>query len=267
VRWHYQWITAHDFLRHVVGEDMASSALEPGATWQPGARRFFRGENGPYIPVEFSAAAYRFGHSMVRDSYDVNSQTLGVPILPAGDGQHLGGFRRLPASLKIDWAFFFETRDGQVPQPSRLIDTNIAGPLFTLPVRVAPRPRLAWLNLQRGAALGLPTGIDVAQAMGAPLLSESELHLDDVAPAARPALLRAPPLWYYILCEARALSKGEYLGPVGGGIVAEVLLGLLEADPHSYLCGTPAWTPELPGTGGDFTMADLVRFAEPPGPA
>jgi hypothetical protein len=67
-----------------------------------------------------------------------------------------------------------------------------------------------------------------------------------------------------VLCEARARGGGGlHLGPLGGRIVAEVLVGLLHADPHSYLRQWPTWTPGqggLPGVRDDFTMADLVEF-------
>ena len=52
-----------------------------------------------------------------------------------------------------------------------------------------------------------------------------------------------------------------YLGEVGGRILSEVLLGLLEADPSSYKA-EPGWLPVLPGAhSGKFMMADLLRFA------
>jgi hypothetical protein len=76
------------------------------------------------------------------------------------------------------------------------------------------------------------------------------------------ALIGATPLWYYVLCEAQALPRdGNRLGPVGGRIVAEVLVGVLYGDPLSYLRVDPTWTPELPARDGSFTMSDLVRFA------
>jgi hypothetical protein len=70
------------------------------------------------------------------------------------------------------------------------------------------------------------------------------------------------PLWYYLLREAEVDSGGVRLGPTGATIVAEVLVGLLAADPSSYLRAAPEWTPELPSARpGEFTMADLLRFA------
>jgi hypothetical protein len=171
-------------------------------------------------------------------------------------------------ALTIDWAFFFELSDKplgpDLPQASRLIDTNFAEGLFRLPADLDPERRaLPRLNLLRGFALGLPTGSAVAHRMRVRGLSKEELRVDDLPPKARRELLSAPPLWYYILCEAESrLGKGgHHLGPVGGRIVAEVLGGLLEADPSSYVHSDPRWTPELPRAArDDFTMPDLVRF-------
>jgi heme peroxidase len=272
VRWHYQWIVVHDFLCRVVGDDTARAARAE--------RGFYRFRGDPFIPLEFSAAAYRFGHSMVRADYELNG-TLGrpVPIFADADNPrelyHLGGFRRLPVPLAIDWTFFFELTDEQPsspdqPQHSRKIDTALATRLFRLPADASgKRQALARLNLLRGRALRLPSGAAVARAMHVQPLDEEQLLLDRLPREVRRELVRAPPLWYYVLCEAQRERgpDGRHLGPVGGRIVAEVLLGLLEADPSSYLHATRPWTPTLPRAArGDFTMPDLVRFAlgQPP---
>jgi hypothetical protein len=259
VRHHYQWIVMRDFLPRIVGRKAANAARA--------RRRFYKREGTPFIPFEFSAAAYRFGHSMVRGDYTVNRHvTPPVPIFAKGDNpgelEHLGGFRRLPISLTIDWSFFFKLSTRR-PQQSRLIDTNFAPALLTLPAGVDPQRRpLPRLNLLRGRALKLPSGSDVACAMGVSPLGEDELLLHNVSPArARAAVLRAPPLWYYVLCEAQSRADGRHLGPVGATIVAEVLGGLLEADPSSFLRAEVKWRPTLPrARDGTFTMPDLVRF-------
>lgn len=107
-------------------------------------------------------------------------------------------------------------------------------------------------NLTRGARLGLPSGQDVARAMGADPLTDAELALPQKGPA---------PLWYYVLREAELRADGRHLGPVGGRIVAEVFCGLLAADPTSYLSCDPGWRPFLPSAvPDDFTMADLIKF-------
>jgi len=283
VRWHYQWIVINDFMLKVVGTKLAGE-LRPSPAALPGAAA---------IPVEFSGAAFRFGHSLVRNDYNLRSGSTALPILrePGDPGQHLGGFRALTKELKIAWArFFWDT--ASPPQDglrSMAIDTALAPPLHALP---PDGTSLAGLNLRRGLALGLPSGTEVALAMGAgtPLLTDDELRPDG-PPAAfglttwNP-LLQDPPLWYYILCEAyvhggRRLqgehgilrpAGGKRLGPVGGRIVAEVLVGLLERDPASYLHHPSPWAPHLraaAATGEDaarrYEMRDLVRFIEEPG--
>jgi hypothetical protein len=266
VRWHYQWVVVHDFLERVTGQELVRSVLEPGVDGGPAAvhLRWYAPHDEPAIPVEFSGAAFRFGHSMVRTDYLLHGPLdagTGIPLfaLPNRE-EHLGGFRPLPPSLVVDWLFLF------TELKSMRIDHSLATPLRSLPPDGAPLPRL---NLERGWALGLPSGPDVAREMGVEALTAEDLLLDEahapaLSPGTREALLSATPLWYYVLCEARALGGGgRQLGPVGGRIVAEVLVGLLHGDPRSYLRQAPAWTPGqggLPGITDAFTMADLVRF-------
>jgi hypothetical protein len=266
VRWHYQWIVIHDFLPAVVADEIVARAIGGVAT------RLWSCRDAPAIPVEFSAAAFRFGHSMVRDKYLVDPGLPAVPIFAApdqDDGHHLGGLRPLPAEMKIAWELFFFHPDTSAPHNASFrIDRHLSEPLRHLAPDDAS---LADLNLRRGRALGLPSGTDVARAMDVVPLTDDELKLPPLGDAmltraAWAAVLRAPPLWFYILSEAYAKGgHGLRLGPVGGTIVAETLVGLLDADPQSYLRQWPGWTPDLPradpaAKAGDFTMIDLVAF-------
>ncbi len=72
------------------------------------------------------------------------------------------------------------------------------------------------------------------------------------------------PLWFYILKEAEIVGQGRVMGPVGGRIVAEVLVGLLQQDKNSYLYLQPTWKPAPPmaPARGQFTMADLLTYAQ-----
>ena len=116
---------------------------------------------------------------------------------------------------------------------------------------------LACRDLLRAHAIDLPSGEAIASAMGAPVLTEDEIGLRAFGWGGGET-----PLWYYILREAQVRTGGEYLGEVGGRIVAEVLLGLLHNDPDAYLSTSSAWRPTLPAVQeGSFSMADLLWFA------
>jgi hypothetical protein len=262
VRWHYQWLVVHDFLRRVVGRKMLGEVLDETRRYPRVERRFYKWTNDPFMPVEFSVAAYRFGHSMIRGRYKLNTFVPALPTFtpePVSQNplRHFGGFRILPPFWTIEWARFFEIGDPNpeegFPQASRLIDSKLANVLAALPPEIGgSRPSLIDRNLTRGGRLLLPSGQDVAAYIGVDILSDAELELPGGGPA---------PLWYYLLKEARIQAQGEHLGQVGGRIVAEVFLGLLEKDQSSYLRNQPDWKPFLPAAAeGDFAMPDLIAF-------
>lgn len=261
VRWHYQWVVVHDYLRRTIGGDLLDELLDETGPAPQVHLQHFGWRRAPYMPVEFSVAAYRFGHSQVRGRYRLNTVVgapSGLPTFtadPVGTDPlgHFGGFRPLPQLWTIEWARFFELdgpgSDGL--QHSRRIDTRLADPLVELPPEIAgAMPSLVARNLTRGARLLLPSGQAVAARMGVRPLTDEQLGLDG-APA---------PLWYYVLREAEVQADGQHLGAVGGRIVGEVFLGLLQADPSSYLRNEPTWRPFL-GEGDDFARPDLLRVA------
>ena len=115
---------------------------------------------------------------------------------------------------------------------------------------------LAYRDLVRGEALDLPSGEAIARAMGVEPLSQEEVGLRAIG------WQNETPLWYHILKEAEVRHGGDRLGEVGGRIVAEVLLGLIDGDPTSYRNAEAEWRPELPSSQVDhFTMTDLLRYA------
>jgi hypothetical protein len=289
VRWHYQWVVLHDFLPRIIGGKLADGRalvkvlLESrgselwGKTSMGHAApnlRFYRPRRDAFIPVEFAGAAYRFGHSMVRPSYFFNDfvkQATGgnrTPIFNADTNPlaNMNGFRTLPPEWGFQWKFFFDLPGaGRKGQPSYRIDTEIVNPLGALPGFPSGDPAnpnsLAARNLLRGRALGLPSGQDVARAMGVKPLSDADLYDGKGLAADVVAKLKGrAPLWYYVLREAEQVAKGEHLGPVGGRIVAEVFVGLLYHDSGSFLRSSPHWTPEL-AQKGEFGMAELLAFA------
>lgn len=275
-RWHYQWVVLHDFLPRIVGPGIVDDILRP-ITAHPGKRNgpalhFFRWNEQPFIPVEFSVAAYRFGHSMVRPDYFFNDFVRGATggkrtaIFSTDPNplSNLNGFRPLPPKWGFQWQFFFENIDTSAtearvhPQLSYKIDSHLVNPLGQLPFITDGTPSLAERNLLRGLRFSLPSGQTVALAMGLDPLTNEQLGIDDI-----PGLSGHAPLWYYILKEAELQANGAHLGAVGGRIVAEVLVGLAWGDPLSYLRVEPRFRPAPPLAQADntFGMPELIRFA------
>jgi hypothetical protein len=247
VRWHYQWIVLHEFLPLSVGDTLVRDLIDNG----PQLCRF---EGRPFIPVEFSDGAYRFGHAQIRDAYDVNRHLRGVPIFPS-----LVGICPVTPERQVDWRVFFDFGDAYRPQPSRRIGPQLVPALMRLPealVGQTPRPEfssLAARDLYRGRSVALPSGEAIAQAIGVNPCTTEELRTTDTD-------WPETPLWLYVLAEAEAQNNGEYLGDVGGRIVAEVIFELLRLDPTSFL-KEPDWRPELARPNGQFGIADLLRYA------
>jgi hypothetical protein len=261
VRWHYQWIVLHDYLARIVGEDLVHDLLKRG-------RRFFNWRHEPFIPVEFSVAAFRFGHSQVRPGYIAHHgrgaalSEFRAPIFDArlpdsDDPNDLRGNTRAPRRF-VDFDTFFDFGNDKL-RPNKKIDTKLSTALFILPFNrpglpVSGAASLAQRNLLRHLTFGLPSGQAVAKAMGIKPLTPDQLpELRDVR------LQHRTPLWYYILREAE-LEGGHRLAGVGARIVAEVIIGLLEGDRHSFVTQEPHWKPEY-ASNGTFRMTELIRMA------
>jgi hypothetical protein len=266
-RWHYQWIIVHEFLPQIIGQSLVNDILFRG-------RRIYRPSVG-FMPVEFQGACYRMGHSMVRPSYRANlaGDNNGGPFFafifdPSQEGQldpgDLRGGVRAPRRF-VGWQTFFDFGDGQV-RPNKRLDTTLSTPLFQLPRSAIAGEggpvSLAQRNLLRHITWSLPSGQSIARAMRAPTLSTGDLA--DVG-ALGANLDRSTPLWFYILREAHVLAQGRTLGPVGGRIVGEVLIGLMQLNRNSYLSAHPRWRPTLLDRfgrqSGDFRMVDMLTFA------
>ncbi len=220
------------------------------------------------IPVEVSAAAMRFGHSMVREKYLLskgNDRTLRE--LFADDLRH----RSLPPEYEIDWGFFFQgASPGGAALSSRPIDTRISAALHHIPSptkrlfnapSVATKPllpddaldKLPVRTLLRGAALQLPSGQTVAGLLGESILREDELttNRDGKLTAAGKKLRDYrmgldTPLWYYVLKESEVRYNGNRIGPVGSRILAETFYAALLFDPDSILNHPAANVRRLP---------------------
>ncbi|MES2068818.1 MAG: peroxidase family protein [Pseudomonadota bacterium] len=248
VRWTYQKIVVEDLLPRIVSNETLKTfeyRRDPGPTGlsrnESAYALFTAGKRGA-IPLEFSGAAYRFGHSMVRNGYRLRlNPPEPTPIFNlAGDpNKSLTGFQTLDEDHVIeDWSIFFPKPNGSLSatpgmkdpkndvgagqgDPARLqfsyrIDTTIVDPLTLLPPSIAGAPmnNLAARNLLRGKKFQLPCGQAVGTALGVPVLGPEHLVYrkkftdaqgQDVQTfVAIPAsLCEKTPLWFYVLAEAQ----------------------------------------------------------------
>ena len=295
--WHYQWAVLTDFLPTIVGAQTMQAVARPnpapnGPRWQTTLHYYNPCMN---MPVEFSVAAYRFGHSMVRALYRINSTLPNrLPVFSNTNNAtlDLGGFSPAPSNFAIDWKFFFQmqpTRQVNQPQASYKLDNSLTFALSQLPLPATGTgpASLSKRNLMRSVQLGLPSGQEVARAMGVTPLPDSQILVGkatgDAADATAitalsPAFAGKSPLWVYVFAEATAraytVSDGKItgeqnnpfrLGPVGGRIVAETFVGLMKSDPNSVL-NQPNFRPNANflDRQGRFGFRDLVRAVADP---
>jgi Animal haem peroxidase len=287
---HYQWLLRHDYLPRLVAPAIVNDVFNNG-------RKVFEKNADPMtvptMPIEFSVAAFRLGHSMIRDAYDWNPHfpagqgTLTFLFIFSGTSGDMFGGPRLPANWTVDWRRMYDFkkevgRDDLKP-PANLnkamrIDTRLANQLSNLPDGSTGDPPgqpsifadLAFRNLERGKMVKLATGQQMAQFMrnrgvDVPTLTKAQLRdgktgavLDSLTQAQRDAVLKNTPLWFYVLREAE-LNNGRLKG-VGGRIVAETFHRAIEGSTFSIV-RDPAFKPSLGPDNSTFRMTDLLMLA------
>jgi hypothetical protein len=243
--WHYQWVIVNDFLPALIGADLVAEVLSTGP-------RFYRPDGLPFIPVEFADAAYRYGHSQIRQTYAIRPDGPRMTVFP-----DLMGFEPVGERV-VDWTMMFDVPARPAAQRAKPIDGKLPRSLIELPQAITGEVgerayrSLAGRDLQRGHGIGLPSGESVARLIGARVLREDELQLE------AQGWKTETPLWLYILREAAVGHDGDRLGEVGGRIIGEVLIGVIALDPESYLAVDPQWRPTLPAHADRFKLRDLL---------
>ncbi|HEY6206751.1 MAG TPA: peroxidase family protein [Chthoniobacterales bacterium] len=263
--WQFQWLVAKDYLATVLKPSVYRRVFvqgKPEASWKSFS-----------IPVEFSVGAMRFGHSMVRDAYLISNQTavdlddllrVGLedraldPRFEIDWGRFFqGAGRGGPATTaqpidaliskgmyKIPLGTLQLFNSGTVPIdiPQLFNSKTMPSSLTSSTARLSVELRLPLISLLRGIAMRLPSGQAVADGFGVPKLTDAELMSDVGRRSTRrgailqeSGLLKATPLWYYVLKESEARENGNCLGLTGSHIVAETIHAALRYDPNSYM--------------------------------
>ncbi len=247
---HYHWLILHDYLPNLLSPTVLQTPLADRPQRLPGRRM---------VPLEFTTAAFRFGHSMIGSAYDFN-QNFGrgrrlAPLATLAQlfdftthrnmGQAVAETLQLPDHWVIDWDRMSRPAplNGAAPaHGAERIDLTFApGMLNSMGSSAsAVHGSILFRNLVRGFHRRIPFGQALARACGGDPLDEAAVRAmlpggSDANPAFRGlreiaedmGFLRETPAWLYFLAEARHHEQGERVGPTASAIIADTMVGLM----------------------------------------
>jgi hypothetical protein len=281
---HYQWMLKTDYLPRICAPGVVTAVFKNGRkAFEVGAPPM----DVPTMPIEFSVAGFRLGHSMIRDAYNWNREfdagagTLDFLFAFSGlSGDFLGG-PRLPSNWIADFRRLYDFGEAGkanlvVPAAkfnrAMRIDTLLANPLATLPGFPAAESNLAFRNLTRAKMVRLATGQQMVNFLKnskgiTPLTKLTNAQIRDgnggadlsgLTSSQRGKVLQDTPLWFYILREAE-FNAGKLKG-VGARIVTETFHRAMEGSTFSIV-RNPSFKPSLGPNNQTFRMVDLLLFA------
>ncbi len=261
---HYHWLILNDFLPRLLSKSVVSKPL---SEWSP--KRFPDDPPIPpnTVPMEFTTAAFRFGHSMVGRLYDFNENfgkdgrisTTGATLLQLFDftshgtmGQPSDPPLQLPDHWVIDW-----DRMTKEPEPgagpaglhgqAEQIDLDFAPEMLSA-AGAHPHGSILQRNLLRGFHRLIPFGQHLAKAYDIPALTPEQVlkglpehaspsgDYSDPAEAAQDlGFLTDTPAWLYMMCEAKVIEHGERVGATASHIIADTVVSLMRNNPSSVL--------------------------------
>jgi hypothetical protein len=288
---HYQWLIRHDYLPRIVDPAVVDDVFTNG-------RKLVQPDAGPTevptMPVEFSIAGFRLGHSMVREAYNWNRRfpgqngSLFYMFDFSGTGGNLGGDVILASNWLADWRRMYDFAAGGHPElapasnvnKAMRIDTLIVDPLKHLPAGTfggkeslgfnAPERNLAFRNITRAGMVSLATGPQMVTKLQAAGVAVTKLTKAQILEGNGGAVLTGltadqknavntkTPLWFYLLREAE-LNGGRLTG-VGGRIVAETIHRAMQGSTFSIV-RSKDFHPDLGDRGDTFEMTDLLLVA------
>jgi hypothetical protein len=279
---HYQWMLRTDYLPRICAAGVVNNVFSQGRkVFEVGATP----TAVPTMPIEFSVAAFRLGHSMIRSNYNWNAifddgaGSLDLLFAFTGHSGDLLGGLKLPSTWIADFRRLYDFGENNKPDlvvapgkfnRARRIDSLLAQPLASLPGFSAGEANLAFRNLTRARMVRLATGQQMAtfvknKGVNVTKLTNAQIRdgkngasLAGLTQTQRQAVLQNTPLLFYILRESE--FNGGKLKGVGARIVAETFHRAMEGSDHSIVRDT-AFKPSLGPNNTTFRIVDLLFFA------